>query len=293
MITKPIVMALFTLMVLAVPSGVLQAAGAQDFTNDPDQDFTQEIIDRTFQEITQDQDQDQDIDQEQDQDVEAENEADQSNEATVSQDETNNQANALVTGDNTASTTQSGSNTANENSAAAASEGGSGGDIKKAVKSEVKSSGGDSEAEAEVGIEQSVENDALTVQDSSADNNVLSNENTFGNDVAVVDQDNVADQDAVAVGVQDQDATQDQNATQDAENFNFGVSVQEAFQESIDILPDGVDDNGDGQFCLTATIDTTTEELCFATLELCEGTQAELELAGHTIEAECHEVTST
>jgi hypothetical protein len=31
-----------------------------------------------------------------------------------------------------------------------------------------------------------------------------------------------------------------------------------------------------------------TEELCFALLELCEGTQATLEALGHTIDVECH-----
>src|SRR5919106_1762072 len=235
MITKPTVLALFTLMVLAVPSGVLQAAIAQDLT--VEDNLAQRIIDRTNQDIAQDQDQDQDIDQDQDQEVEAENEADQSNEATVSQDETNEQSNALVTGDNTASTTQSGSNTANENSAAAASEGGSGGDIKKLKDSKAKSSGGSSEAEAKLNIEQEVDNEATTIQDSSADNNVLSNENTFGDDVAVVDQDNTAQQDAVAVGVQDQDADQDQDAAQFAENFNFDLSVQEAFQVDDEGLP--------------------------------------------------------
>ena len=178
-------LAVSVMLMYAIPAQ--QAAIAQDLTNDPDQDLAQSIIDETNQDIDQEQDQEQDIDQEQDQDVTAENTADQSNEANIDQSEENNQNNIIATGDNDATTTQSGSNEANENSAAAASEGGSGGDVwDTGKKAEVKSSGGDSEAEAEVGIEQEVDNEAVTVQDSSATGNTLSNTNTFGNDVAVV-----------------------------------------------------------------------------------------------------------
>jgi hypothetical protein len=221
MISRQTVLALFILMVLAVPSGgVLQGALAQDLITDDI--LAQEIIDRTFQDIAQDQQQD----TEQNQD--ASNDADQSNEATVSQDETNDQSNVLVTGDNEATTTQSGSNEA-AGTATAASEGGSGGDVKKAKKSEVKSSGGDSEAEAEVGIEQEVDNEAVTLQDSSATGNTLSNENTFGDDVALVTQDNTADQTATNVGVQDPDQTQDADQTDTDFNFQYGFQCRGDF----------------------------------------------------------------
>jgi hypothetical protein len=219
--------AVSAMLMYAIPAQ--QAAIAQDFS--PPQDFAQSIIDETNQDIAQDQD----IDQDQDQDQDASNDADQSNEATVSQDETNEQSNVLVTGDNEATTTQSGSNEAT-GEAAAASEGGSGGDIKKVKKSKwVDSSGGSSEAEAEVGIEQEVDNEAVTVQDSSATGNTLSNENTFGNDVAVVDQDNTADQTAVNLGFQDQDATQDQDADQTDTDFNFQYGFQCRADTSLNI----------------------------------------------------------
>jgi hypothetical protein len=52
----------------------------------------------------------------------------------------------------------------------------------------------------------------------------------FGDDVAIVDQDNLADQDAANVGIQDQDLTQIMDQEQLAENFNFDVNVQVAQQ---------------------------------------------------------------
>jgi hypothetical protein len=61
---------------------------------------------------------------------------------------------------------------------------------------------------------------------SSADGNVLDNNNEFGDDVPVIDQDNTADQDALNVGIQTQD--QDQDLTQEAANID--VDVQEAEQ---------------------------------------------------------------
>jgi hypothetical protein len=86
------VLALSILVVLAVPSGLLQAAIAQDLT--VEDNLAQRIVYRTFQEITQDPIQEQT----------------QSNTADVSQDETTSQANVLETGENTASTRQVGDN---------------------------------------------------------------------------------------------------------------------------------------------------------------------------------------
>ncbi|HEX6252625.1 MAG TPA: hypothetical protein VFZ55_00255, partial [Nitrososphaera sp.] len=102
--------------------------------------------------------------------------------------------------------------------------------VKKHAKGGSGGDGGDSSADAAVGIDQDVSNDAVTVQDSSATGNTLSNTNEFGDDIAVVDQDNLADQDALNLGFQDQDATQDQDADQDATqediNFQYGFSQQ-------------------------------------------------------------------
>ena len=232
------------MMIYAVPT--FQPAIAQDSDNEDetDQSFAQRIIDDTRQSI--DQDQDQDASQDQDQDQSARNDADQSNTASVSQPETNTQSNVLATGDNDATTSQSGSNEADDNDANAASSGGSGGsgkccddnkhdDWKKDHKDKCDScsgSGGDSKAIAKVGIDQDVDNTATTVQDSSADNNRLTNNNEFGDDVAVVDQDNTADQDATNIGVQDQDPDQDQD--QDADNFNFDFDLQYGFSQQAD-----------------------------------------------------------
>ena len=89
-------------------------------------------------------------------------------------------------------------------------------------------------------IGQNVDNDATTVQDSSADDNELTNDNEFGDDVAVVDQDNDAEQDAFNLGFQFQDATQD--------DFNFQIAFsQQADDESANIRDgDDGDGNGDG-----------------------------------------------
>lgn len=199
-------------MLLAFPAQ--QLASAQVDIRNP-QDLAQDIVQDTEQSIDQDQDQDQDLDQE------ATNELDQSNEANIDQSEENNQANVIETGDNTASTTQ----TADEN-IVSASGGDAGADSwAKAHKGDAKASsdaeGGDAEA--------AVENEATTIQDSSADHNVLVNENTFGDDVALVDQDNTADQTAVNVGLQEQD--QDQDAT----NLDFDFASQYGIQCRADL----------------------------------------------------------
>jgi hypothetical protein len=227
MISKSVTMALalFTLMVLFVPSGVFQGALAQI---DVDADT---LIQETFDEVEQEigQEAEQEAEQEQEQEQSNEQSAEQSNTADVSQDETNSQANVLETGDNTASTTQLGDNDAVDNKVQAESEGGESGDAKAKKHSKAYSTGGDA-GDASADLSQSVENDATTIQDSSADGNVLANENTFGDDLALIDQDNLADQDAANVGIQDQDLTQDQIQDQFATNFNFDFDFQYGFQ---------------------------------------------------------------
>jgi hypothetical protein len=196
---------------IAVSGMLLYAFPAQQLavaqTLDNDQNLAQRIVQDTEQRIDQDQDQDQTQDIDQD--------LTQSNEANIDQSEENNQANIIETGDNTASTTQ----TADENVVSA--RGGDADSWSKAHKgdSSASSEGGDAEA--------AVENEAVTIQDSSADNNVLVNENTFGDDVALVDQDNTADQTAVNVGVQEQD--------QDATNLDFDFATQYGFQCRADL----------------------------------------------------------
>src|SRR5919107_766702 len=167
--SRPIVLALSILAVLAVPSGLIQTTLAQD---EEDNTLAQSIVDRTFQEIEQEGEQ----------------------EAEVSQDEENNQANVLDTGDNTASTTQVGDNDAVGNKVAAESEGGDSGDAKAKKHSEASTSGGDS-GDASADLSQNVTNTATTVQDSSADDNILANENTFAEDIALIDQDNLSEED--------------------------------------------------------------------------------------------------
>jgi hypothetical protein len=208
------------LLLYAVPTQNLAVATFDpEVENEPefgDQDLAQDLVDRTRQTIDQDASQRQD----QDQEVEAENELEQSNEATVEQNEENNQANVIDTGDNDATTTATAANDADNNALSADS---SGGDadaktIVKKTKDKVwggSATGGSSEAEAS--IEQDAEATATTVQDSSADDNVQTNVNRFGDDVAVVDQDNTATQTATAVGIQ----TADQDLNQYATNVDF------------------------------------------------------------------------
>jgi len=116
----------------------------------------------------------------------------------------------IDTGDNTATTTQVVDNDANENSLSAKSEGGDA-EAKGDKYSHPSATGGSSEAEAS--IEQEVDNEATTTQDSSADDNVQVNTNTFGNDFADIDQTNTADQTAVNFGVQNQEQDLNQYAT--------------------------------------------------------------------------------
>jgi hypothetical protein len=186
--------------------------GPIDDDDTQNQDLAQSLVDRTRQDIEQDAEQEQEIDQE----------IEQENEANIDQSEVNNQANTIETGDNTASTTQVGENVANENTLEAGSEGGSA-EAYKSDKSTV--SGGDSSAEA--ALEQDVDNVATTTQTSSADDNVQVNENTFGNDVAVVDQDNTADQTAANIGIQTQDQDINQYATNADTTAQLGAEDQE------------------------------------------------------------------
>jgi hypothetical protein len=203
------------ILVYAIPA--LPLATAQD-----EQVNAQDIVQETIQEI------DQDIDQDQDQEQDAENNADQRNEATVDQSEENNQANVIDTGDNTATVSQAGANEAIGNKVEA--EGGEAEAKGKKVKGDVEAEGGDAEAE----LEQEVENEATIYQDSSADDNVQTNVNTFGDDTATIDQDNIADQTAVNIGVQDQDATQD--ADQFDFDFQYGLTqeILFPFQSQVD-----------------------------------------------------------
>ena len=224
--------AVSAMLLYALPAQNL-ASASEEIENEPefgDQDLAQRLVDETRQRI----DQDADIrqTQEQDKEVEAENELEQSNEAEVSQDETNEQSNAIVTGDNTATATQIGDNDVVGSALAAEATGGEGGDviIKHKPKDDHSYSGGSGgSAEASSSIEQEVDNEFSAEQDSSANDNILVNENEFGDDIAVVDQDNVAEQTAVAVGVQtaEQDADINQYAT------NVDLTAQLGNQEQV------------------------------------------------------------
>ncbi len=209
-----------------------------------DQDLAQRLVDDTRQRTDQEAEQRQTQEQEQ----EIEQELEQSNEADIDQSEENNQANVIETGDNTATATQIGDNDAIGNDMAAESEGGSG--------------------EASASIEQSVENEATTEQDSSADENVLVNENTFGDDIAVVDQDNTADQDAVNVGIQEQE----QDLIQEAVNVDVNRQVAEQVQTATIGTPTQPppDDGEDGVFCLTTDVEGNVDISCFETRAECE-----------------------
>jgi hypothetical protein len=218
--------AVSAMLLYALPAQNLASASDNEFEfeNEPefgDQDLAQRLVDETNQRVDQDARQSQD----QDQEVEAENEATQSNEATISQDETNNQANVIDTGDNTASTTQSADNDAVGNALTSDADGGEGGDLKKVKAEYIDSSGGG--AESESSLEVSSEQDATTIQDSSADDNFQQNNNEFATDIAVVDQDNELEQTATAVGVQ----TAEQDLNQYATNVDLTAQLGENLQE--------------------------------------------------------------
>ena len=77
-------------------------------------------------------------------------------------------------------------------------------------------------------VSQDEENNQVNV--GAGDGNVITNENEFGDDDTIVDQDNLAEQDAVNVGLQDQDLTQTIDQVQDATNLNFDFDFQYGFQ---------------------------------------------------------------
>jgi hypothetical protein len=212
---------------LASATNMVEPSPSLELENEPefgDQDLAQRLVDETNQEIDQDADQRQTARQ----DVEAENELEQTNEAEVDQEETNNQANVIDTGDNTATTTLLADNDAIGNALASEAEGGDGGDGKN-KKSDYSSSGGSGgAAEASSELEVSSEQEASTTQDSSADDNTQTNVNRFGDDVAVIDQDNTATQTATAVGVQ----TQEQDLNQYATNVDLTAQLGENLQEA-------------------------------------------------------------
>jgi hypothetical protein len=215
------------LLVLVVPGGVLQTTTQSALAQIDADTLTQEIIEETEQEI--EQEAEQEAEQEQEQEQSNEQSAEQSNEANVDQSEVNNQANVIETGDNTASVTQVGENDAVDNEVEAESEGGDSGDAEAKKHSKASSTGGDA-GDASGSINQDVTNVATVIQDSSADGNILTNTNEFGDDVAIVDQDNLADQDAANIGVQEQDLTQTIDQVQDALNFNVDFDFQYGFQ---------------------------------------------------------------
>lgn len=145
---------------------------------------------------------------------------------------------------------------------AAESEGGSA----EAYRSDKASvSGGDS-GDASASLEQEVDNTATTTQDSSADDNLLVNQNEFGDDIAIVDQDNEAEQDAANIGLQEQE----QDLTQEAANVDINVNVAEqVIQTPTPTQPP--DDGEDGVFCFAFEGDVGfAQAFCFETRAECE-----------------------
>src|ERR671919_2447834 len=53
-----------------------------------------------------------------------------------------------------------------------------------------------------------IDETATYVQDSSAGDNILDDNNEFGDEAAAIDQDNTEDQDTATIGLQDEDVTQ-------------------------------------------------------------------------------------
>jgi hypothetical protein len=108
---------------------------------------------------------------------------------------------------------------------------------------------------------------------SSADGNVLDNNNEFGDDVPVIDQENTAEQDAVNVGAQDADQDVDQDAIQEDLNFQFGFSQQTG---DFDIeCPPGfiLIDNGQCEQLQTSTPECPTGFTFNPETDLCEQRQ--------------------
>lgn len=119
-------------------------------------------------------------------------------------------------------------------------------------------------------LEQDVDDEATTEQDSSADDNVLANDNEFGEDIAVVDQDNEAEQDAANIGLQEQE----QELTQDAANIDVNRQVAEQVQTLTEEPPTEPPED-EGVYCYTLTTAPGLPPLlpfneCFSTVEQCQ-----------------------
>ena len=151
---------------------------------------------------------------------------------------------------------------------------------------------GDSDAEEA----QEVDDEATSAQDSSSDDNVLENDNDFGDDIAAIGQDNEADQDAVNVGVQEQDATQDIDQEQDAANVNvdFDIQVGQQVERQPPPPPEppGPPPEERGIFCASVNVGTVEDPArftsCFSTLERCEAFEEEvIRERGAIIESGC------
>jgi hypothetical protein len=154
-----------------------------------------------------------------------------------------------------------------------------------------------------------IEETATSVQDSSADDNVLDDNNQFGDEDAAIDQDNTEDQDDANVGLQDQDEVQEQDEAQDAANTNFDLDVQEGVQQEFP-LPTPTPTQPPGQpgeppedpvFCFTWNdLDVGPGEppirqtTCLPTQQECQEFREDLGLnAGVELTSECQRFEET
>jgi hypothetical protein len=138
---------------------------------------------------------------------------------------------------------------------------------------------------------QTLESNAISSQDSSSNDNVLDNENDFGDDGTAIGQDNEAHEDAVNLGVQDQETTQEQDQTQDSVNTNLDFDAQIGIQRPPPPPPEeeepptqppgtpgepgppgpiGPPPEEEGVFCVSAAEETLMHIICFNTEEECE-----------------------
>jgi cytoskeletal protein RodZ len=191
---------------------------------------------------------------------EQEQEAEQEVEQTNDQSETNAQSNELNTGDNTATVTQA--NAADQAVEAAAAESG---DAEAEAEEGSTSSDADSIADADATATGLIDqdNNADVNQDSSANDNILVNENTFGDDTNI----------QVAVPIVDR-----------AVNLNLNIIEEE-------VPPDEEPPDEEGVFCLVERLVPGGEEqrtICFATEAECESAEAVAVQFGVLVE-ECQE----
>ena len=113
-----------------------------------------------------------------------------------------------------------------------------------------------------------IEETATSVQDSSSDDNLLEDNNQFGDEAAAIEQDNAEDQEDANVGAQNQDEVQEQDAAQDAANTNFDLDVQEGIQQELPPpTPTEPPTEPEPVFCFVSDAGAV---LCFDTLEECE-----------------------